>query len=145
VPFDSVDKWRDEDEDESFWRRAGVHELITPELRKAIDAKKAERPVTEIEMEGRLRGGHKLSARAPHHALSEREKEVIRLAAAGLGNPEIGAALHLGLQTVKTYLKTATRKLAARNRAHLVALGYELGVLQPGDTPVSSIDERNTP
>ena len=55
-------------------------------------------------------------------ALSEREKEVVRLAARGLNNAAIGLELFLGENTIKTHLRRASVKLGARNRAHVVAL-----------------------
>jgi DNA-binding NarL/FixJ family response regulator len=48
--------------------------------------------------------------------LTERESEVLVLAAEGLSNREIGAALYLGYETVKSYLRDVYAKLGVRNR-----------------------------
>lgn len=48
--------------------------------------------------------------------LSQRQMQVIRLAADGLTNNEIAAELDIGPEAVKTYLATAYRKLGVRNR-----------------------------
>jgi len=48
--------------------------------------------------------------------LSQRQMQVIRLAADGLTNSEIAAELGIGHESVKTYLAAAYRKLGVRNR-----------------------------
>ena len=53
--------------------------------------------------------------------VTAREYDVLRLVAAGYTNPEIGAELNLSVNTVKTYLRDTMHKLAARNRAQLIA------------------------
>jgi DNA-binding NarL/FixJ family response regulator len=52
--------------------------------------------------------------------LSERESEVLVLLSEGLTNAEIGQALYLGRETIKTHLSRAYRKLGVRNRAEAV-------------------------
>lgn len=61
--------------------------------------------------------------------LSPRELEVVELAAAGLTRREMAKVMFVGESTVKTHLEAAARKLAARNRTHLVALAYRTGLL----------------
>ena len=53
----------------------------------------------------------------------------IRLAAKGLSNPEIAAELFLARGTVKAYMETAFRKLAARNRVEAVMIAARSGLL----------------
>jgi DNA-binding CsgD family transcriptional regulator len=60
----------------------------------------------------------------PFAKLSEREWEVVRLAAAGLPNKAIGGHQGTSLPTVKCQLASAFRKLAVRNRAELMALFF---------------------
>lgn len=61
--------------------------------------------------------------------LTRREYEVLRLVAQGRTNPEIGEALGLARNTVKTYLQTALHKLGARNRVEAIGKASEAGLL----------------
>jgi DNA-binding NarL/FixJ family response regulator len=61
-------------------------------------------------------------------ALTEREREVVCLVAAGLSNEEIATKLTVSPLTVKTHVTRATTKLSARDRAQLVVLAYEHGL-----------------
>jgi DNA-binding NarL/FixJ family response regulator len=65
-------------------------------------------------------------------ALTEREREVVALVAAGLSNDEIAARLVVSPLTAKTHVSRAMIKLAARDRAQLVVLVYEHGLAEPG-------------
>jgi DNA-binding NarL/FixJ family response regulator len=65
-------------------------------------------------------------------ALTDREREVIAVVAQGLSNDEIAAKLYLSPATVKTHVNRAMAKLAARDRAQLVVLAYEAGLVRPG-------------
>jgi DNA-binding NarL/FixJ family response regulator len=47
----------------------------------------------------------------------------------GKTNVEIGAELYLAKDTIKTTAKRLFKKLGVRDRAHAVALGYQLGIL----------------
>lgn len=62
-------------------------------------------------------------------ALSGRELQVLALAAEGLSNHEIGHELGLSALTVKSHLARMTRRLGARDRAHLVLLAMRSGAL----------------
>jgi PAS domain S-box-containing protein len=57
----------------------------------------------------------------PSLALSDREREVIRLVALGATSPEIAGTLHISHHTVRKHVDNAMRKMNARSRAHLVA------------------------
>ncbi|GAA2159675.1 MULTISPECIES: response regulator [Glycomyces] len=61
--------------------------------------------------------------------LSDREREVLVLAAKGLSNQEIAAALFLGRETVKTHLSAVYAKLAVRDRTQAVIAAYEGGLV----------------
>jgi DNA-binding NarL/FixJ family response regulator len=61
--------------------------------------------------------------------LTEREREVLALLAAGASNKEIGARLYLAESTVKNHVSTILGKLHAANRTHAVTLAREQGLL----------------
>ena len=64
--------------------------------------------------------------------LSERERQVLTLVARGLNNTEIAEALGLSPLTAKTHVSRIMGKLGARDRAQLVILAYESGLVIPG-------------
>ena len=64
--------------------------------------------------------------------LTDREREVMSLVAAGLTNDEIAARLFISTATAKTHVNRAMAKLGARDRAQLVINAYESGLVRPG-------------
>ncbi len=64
--------------------------------------------------------------------LTEREREVLALVAGGLSNDEIAGRLHLSPLTAKTHVSRILTKLGARDRAQLVVVAYETGLVSPG-------------
>lgn len=66
--------------------------------------------------------------------LTNREREVVALAAHGLSNDEIAAAMVLSPTTAKTHVSRAMIKLGARDRAQLVVFAYQSGLVSPRDT-----------
>jgi DNA-binding NarL/FixJ family response regulator len=64
--------------------------------------------------------------------LSDREKEVLTLVARGLNNTEIADTLGLSPLTAKTHVSRIMGKLGARDRAQLVIVAYESGMVTPG-------------
>jgi len=66
--------------------------------------------------------------------LTEREREVLALVAQGLSNDEIAARFYLSPLTTKTHVSHIMTKLRARDRAQLVVIAYESGLVVPGVT-----------
>jgi DNA-binding NarL/FixJ family response regulator len=92
--------------------------LLAPSITKRLIAEFAARP-----------GGHEPPAELRY--LTEREHEVLRLVAAGLSNDEIAARLVISRLTAKTHVSRILRKLGRRDRAQLVTLAYESGLVTP--------------
>jgi DNA-binding NarL/FixJ family response regulator len=66
--------------------------------------------------------------------LTDREREVLALVAAGLTNEEIAARLVVSPLTAKTHVSRIMTKVGARDRAQLVVAAYESGMVRPGWT-----------
>lgn len=64
--------------------------------------------------------------------LTEREREVVTLVGLGLSNAQIAERLVLSPHTAKTHVNRAMSKVGARDRAQLVVLAYQTGLVQPG-------------
>ena len=64
--------------------------------------------------------------------LTDREREVVALVGEGRTNDEIGRRLFVSPATAKTHVSRAMVKLWVRDRAQLVVLAYESGLVQPG-------------
>ena len=67
--------------------------------------------------------------------LTEREVEVLREVGLGRSNAEIGSVLFMSPATARTHVGRILSKLAARDRAQLVAVAYETGLVEPGESP----------
>jgi DNA-binding NarL/FixJ family response regulator len=65
-------------------------------------------------------------------ALTERERDVLRLVGHGRSNAEIAASLYISQTTVKTHLARVFTKLRIRDRAQAVVMAYETGIVVPG-------------
>ncbi|WP_328426538.1 response regulator transcription factor [Micromonospora sp. NBC_00389] len=67
--------------------------------------------------------------------LTHREREVLALVGQGLSNDEIAATLTLSSATARTHVSRAMVKLGARDRAQLVVIAYQTGLVTPGPLP----------
>jgi DNA-binding NarL/FixJ family response regulator len=75
---------------------------------------------------------HRVATRAGEErlaVLTQREREVVALVGQGLSNDEIGAALFLSPATARTHVSHAMAKLGARDRAQLVVVAYQTGLV----------------
>ncbi len=86
--------------------------------------------VSFLENAERLRGLHGGASEPLVEGLTERELEVARLLALGLGNDEISRTMFLSRNTVKTHLKHIYEKLAVGTRTEAVARCIETGLLE---------------
>jgi DNA-binding NarL/FixJ family response regulator len=82
-------------------------------------------PLVAAERGAPGRGARETSTRP----LSHREHQVLQLISDGLSNQGVADALVLSVETVRTHIKGVLRKLAARDRAHAVAIGFRAGLL----------------
>jgi DNA-binding NarL/FixJ family response regulator len=64
--------------------------------------------------------------------LSEREREVVTLVAAGRSNAEIAAALYLSEATIKSHITRILARLGLRDRVQIAVYAYEHGIVRPG-------------
>jgi DNA-binding NarL/FixJ family response regulator len=100
---------------------AGGEALLAPSVTRRLIAEFAARPRPD---------------RAPPStldALTDREREVLRLVARGMSNSEIAEHLVVSPATVKTHVSRILTKLNARDRAQLVMVAYETGLVLPGE------------
>jgi DNA-binding NarL/FixJ family response regulator len=95
--------------------------LLAPSVTRRLIAEVANKP-----------GRGTFAAQSALGLLTEREREVLALVATGLTNDEIAAHLYLSPLTAKTHVSRILTKLAARDRAQLVVIAYENGVVTPG-------------
>jgi DNA-binding NarL/FixJ family response regulator len=97
---------------------AGGEALLSPSVTRRLIAEFVSQP-------GRRR-------RAPVELgeLTEREREVMTHVAAGLSNEEIAARLVISPATAKTHVSRILMKLGARDRAQLVVMAYESGLVK---------------
>ncbi|WP_246060593.1 response regulator transcription factor [Nocardioides dongxiaopingii] len=80
----------------------------------------------------------------PVEDLSERELQVLHLITNGRTNQEIVETLYLGMNTVKTYIRTAYRKIGVESRTQAVLWGVHHGLLE-GYTLVAASETESLP
>jgi len=88
--------------------------------------------VTRKVMEGIVSGPVGVADRARLKELTEREHQVLAGVGRGLSNDEIAAEIHISPATARTYVSRMLTKLGARDRAQLVVIAYETGLVTPG-------------
>jgi DNA-binding NarL/FixJ family response regulator len=95
--------------------------LLAPSVTRRLITDLVSRPERPRTDERALRG------------LTEREREVLSLVATGLSNDEIAGKLFVSPLTAKTHVSRIMTKLNARDRAQLVVMAYESGLVTPGE------------
>ena len=95
--------------------------LISPAMTKRL--------VADLTRRRPLRAGEP----GPLDVLSEREREVLAEVARGKTNAEIAESLYMSPLTAKTHVSRILGKLRARDRAQLVVIAYETGLVSPGE------------
>jgi DNA-binding NarL/FixJ family response regulator len=88
--------------------------------------------VTRKVMEGIVSGPVGVADRARLKELTEREHQVLAGVGRGLSNDEIAAEINISPATARTYVSRMLTKLGARDRAQLVVIAYETGLVTPG-------------
>jgi DNA-binding NarL/FixJ family response regulator len=94
--------------------------LLSPQVTRRLIADYASRPEPSIAVPEEM------------DALTPREREVLGLIARGMSNDEIAGELYVSPLTAKTHVSRILYKLHARDRAQLVMLAYESGLVVPG-------------
>ncbi|NBE50666.1 response regulator [Streptomyces sp. YC537] len=94
--------------------------LLAPSITRKLINRYVDRP-------GPRPGGASLDV------LTSREREAVTLVAQGLSNDEIADRMVISPLTAKTHVNRSMTKLGARDRAQLVVLAYESGLVTPGD------------
>jgi DNA-binding NarL/FixJ family response regulator len=97
---------------------AGGDSLLSPSVTRRLIAEFVARP------------GHERHAPPGLEELTEREREVLALVATGLSNREIAERLIISPATAKTHVSRILLKLGARDRAQLVVIAYESGLVR---------------
>lgn len=98
--------------------------LISPKITRRLIAEFAARQDPDTEP------GYPPAALAE---LTDRERDILTLVARGHSNDEIAGRLVISPLTAKTHVRNILRKLDCRDRAGLVALAYESGLITPGE------------
>ncbi|MGQ1837370.1 response regulator [Kocuria turfanensis] len=98
---------------------AGGEALLAPAVTRTVLSSIAARPAPTLDA-------------TPLDRLTEREREVLQQVGRGLSNAEIAQVLFLSPATARTYVSRLLHKLGARDRAQLVVIAYETGLVTPG-------------
>ena len=98
---------------------AGGDALLSPSITRHLIEEFVRRPQPGVPVPATL------------HALTGREVEVLELVARGLSNAEIAQRLYVSPATAKTHVARLLMKLDARDRAQLIIVAYESGLITP--------------
>jgi len=107
---------------------AGGESLLSPKATSALIARLLSEP----------QSGSADAVSSDLDVLTSREREVVTLVAHGLSNDDIAGRLYLSPLTAKTHVNRAMTKLGVRDRAQLVVLAYQAGLVRVGDAGPSA-------
>jgi len=105
--------------------------LIDPAVTKAMIARFSEQASVPAEPDS----GSAPRRDAVLDVLTGREREVLQLVAAGLSNAEIAEELFISVATARTHVGRILMKLGARDRAQLVVIAFQTGLVAPSGHP----------
>lgn len=113
-----------------------LKDVSPPDLRRAIRTVAAGDPllapsVTRTVMQAVAAQPHATLDAAPLRRLTDREREMLAGIGRGLANDEIARELFISPATARTYVSRMLIKLGSRDRARLVVLAYQTGLVNP--------------
>jgi two-component system response regulator NreC len=113
-------------------KQAPARELARGIRTVATGARYLSPPLSDRALDAYLRGPEQ--QQGPEDMLTDREREVLRLAAEGRSNAEVAAMLFISRRTVETHRARAMRKLGLRNQVELARYAIERGIV-PSNPP----------
>ncbi len=115
-------------------KEASGEELIEA-IRQVMAGEPVLHPKIMKKVLNRLRSPVEEQAQVPGEVLSDREMEVLRLAAKGMSNMEIADSLTLSVRTVQTHLRSIFNKLGVGSRSEAIVYGLKKGWLTLEELP----------
>lgn len=101
---------------------------IAEAIRAAVRGQSILESQVAVKMMNRLRKPE--AERQPHHDLTEREMEVLRLIAQGKSNQEVAEALYIGVKTVKFHVTNILSKLGVEDRTQAAIYAHKNGLAE---------------
>jgi DNA-binding NarL/FixJ family response regulator len=111
-------------------KEAPIREVALAVRAVAAGGRYLSAPISEADLE-QYQLTTRPAALDPYETLSQREREVFKLAAEGLTSAEIGERLSIGKRTVETHRANLSRKLGLKSHADLVRLAVRRGLVAP--------------
>jgi NarL family two-component system response regulator LiaR len=108
---------------------AGAAEVVAMEITGTRLVEVVERAAARRSPSAEQRAAHRRMALQDEHGLSSREMEILDLVTAGHSNQEIADMLYLSINSVKSYIRTAYRKIGVQSRSQAVLWGCQHDVL----------------
>ena len=115
--------------DQSASASPGCEALLSPTVLRQLIEEFVSGPGPTGEGPARVAGSARPTGPGPLVGLTERERQVLVLVAQGWSNAEISTTLYVTPATVKTHVSRLLMKLGARDRAQLIVLSYECGLM----------------